>query len=118
GRLSKAITHRRRLLYVRPNYWILLDELGGTGEHDFEFLYHFAPETQLTVWDEENRGEIECRASIDGTSLQISMYASEPMRSEAVCGQVQPIQGWTSRSYGDRRPSPVFRACVRGCAPV
>ena len=112
------ITHRRRLVYVRPNYWIVYDELIGKGSHDYEWLYHFAPEAQLTMMSEEQRGEVECRAQIDGTGVQLSMYGSEAVRAEAICGQVEPLQGWASRLYGDRRASPVLRVGMCGSAPV
>jgi hypothetical protein len=115
---AKGITHRRRLVSVRPNYWIVLDELLGRGEHDFDFLYHFASETRLNVLGDENRGEVDCRASIGDTGVQLFMYGSEPTRAEAVCGETKPIQGWVSQCYGDRHPSPVLRASIRGTPPV
>src|SRR5262249_34883672 len=30
-----GVTHRRRLIYVRPNYWIVFDGITGTGLHNF-----------------------------------------------------------------------------------
>ena len=116
--LSKEITHRRRVVYIRPNYWIVLDELRGKGEHDFDFLYHFAADAQLTIFGDERQGEIDCRASIGDAGLQLIMYASEALRAGAECGQDAPIQGWSSHRYGERRPSPVLRASVHGFAPV
>jgi hypothetical protein len=115
---AKAITHRRRLIYVRPNYWIVLDDLRGRGEHDYEFLYHFAPEAELTVFGDESQGEIDCRARIQDAGLQMLLYGSTAIEAEAVCGQTQPIQGWASRRYGDRAPSPVLRASTRAFPPT
>jgi hypothetical protein len=118
SRLQEQVTHRRRLVYIRPNYWIVLDELQGTGEHDYEFLYHFAPNAELLIFGEERRGEVDCRARIKEAVLQMFMYASGPLQAEAVCGQVAPIQGWSSHCYGERKPSPVLRATLTGFAPV
>jgi hypothetical protein len=42
------------------------------------------------------------------------MYASRVTQAEALCAQYQPIQGWSSRRYGERKPSPVLRASMRG----
>jgi hypothetical protein len=114
----RGITHRRRLVHVRPNYWIVLDELSGEGEHNFDFLYHFAPEARLSVLTDEKRGEIDCRARVEDAGLQLYMCASTAVSAEAVCGQNEPIQGWTSRLYGERRASPVLKASVHGVAPV
>jgi hypothetical protein len=113
-----GITHRRRLVYIRPNYWIVLDNLDGRGEHDFDFLYHFAPNAQLTVVSDERHGEIDCRVGIDRAGLQMCMYASEAIRAEAICGQRTPIQGWASRIYREHHASPVLKASVHGNAPV
>ena len=112
------ITHRRRLIHIRPNYWIVLDELRGRGEHDFDFLYHFASDAQLVVVSDENRGEVDCRARIGRAGLQLCMYASQAVRAEAICGQHEPIQGWASRLYGERCASPVLKASVHGVPPV
>src|SRR5262249_12886006 len=34
------------------------------------------------------------------------------------CGQIAPIQGWTSSRYGERKPAPVFKGTIRGFAPI
>jgi hypothetical protein len=114
----KDIGHRRRLIYIRPNYWIVLDELRGKGEHNFDFLYHFASDVELFVFGDEGKGDVECRARIKDTALQMFMYGSAVVRAEAVCGQVAPLQGWASRRYGERHPSPVLQASMRATAPV
>jgi Heparinase II/III-like protein/Heparinase II/III N-terminus len=116
--LGNGITHRRRIIYIRPDYWIVLDELGGTGEHQFDFLYHFGPESKLNIFGDENRGEVDCRASSGKAGLQLFLYASDSIRADAVGGQQRPIQGWSSERYGERRPSSVLRASIRGIAPV
>jgi hypothetical protein len=116
--LPKDIGHRRRVIYIRPNYWIVLDDLRGRGEHNFDFLYHFASDVELFIFGDEPKGEVECRARIEDTGLQMFMYGSAPLRADAICGQVGPIQGWASRRYGERHPSPVLRASMRGSAPV
>ena len=105
-------------MYIRPNYWIVLDELRGKGEHDFDFLYHFAPDTELLIIGDEGKGDIDCRAQIKDAGLQVFMYGSGPIQAEAVCGQTNPIQGWASRRYGERHPSPVLRASMRSAAPA
>jgi Heparinase II/III-like protein/Heparinase II/III N-terminus len=113
-----GLLHRRRLVHIRPNYWIVLDDLRGVGQHDFDFLYHFAPGAQLTIFGDEKRGEIDCRANIGEAGLQLFMYGSEPVRTTAECGQRRPIQGWWSQQYGHRGTNPVLRASVCGTAPV
>jgi hypothetical protein len=116
--IETRIAHRRQLIRVQSNYWIVLDTLRGKGEHDFDFLYHFAPDAHLVVMSDEKRGEIDCRARIGNSGLQLYMFASEAVNAEAVCGQHEPIQGWASPLYGEQRASPVLKASVHGAAPV
>ncbi len=112
------IVHRRRIVYIRPHYWIVLDDLRGRGEHEYEFLYHLAPAAEIMVIGDERRGEADCRVRVNDAALQMFLYASVPLAAEAVCGQTDPIQGWSSERYGHRTPSPVLRASLRGRPPV
>jgi len=116
--LKNPITHRRRLVYVRPHYWIVLDELRGVGTHDFEFLYHFAADTELMIVGDEPKGDVDCRARVGEAGLQLFMYGSDAIQAEAICGQTRPIQGWASGRYGERHPSPVLRNSMRAVAPA
>ena len=116
--LPNDVAHRRRLIHIRPDYWIVLDDLIGRGEHDFEFLYHFASNAELFIFGDEKKGDVDCSVRIKDSGLHVMMYGSTSIRAEAVCGQTSPIQGWASRRYGERHPSPVLRASMRGPAPV
>ena len=40
-RMPQGVIHRRRLLYVAPESWIVVDDFRGSGEHSFDFHYHF-----------------------------------------------------------------------------
>jgi hypothetical protein len=113
-----GVIHRRRLIYIRPSYWIVLDDLHGNGKHNYDFLYHFAPEARLTICGEEKRGEIDCRARLGDAGLQVLLYASTPVRAAVDCGGQRPIHGWASQRYGEHRPNPVLCASVRGEPPV
>lgn len=46
-----GVVHRRRLLYVRPGYWLVLDDFRGDGggEHTFELMWHLAPGAEAAV---------------------------------------------------------------------
>lgn len=46
---AQGIEHRRKLLFVKPDYFILCDLLTGTGRHKYEQFFHFAGRTQLTA---------------------------------------------------------------------
>jgi hypothetical protein len=118
SRPSNGVTHSRRLIHVRPNYWIVIDQCRGEGEHDFDFLYHFAPDARLVVTSDEKRGDVDCRAQIGDAGLQLSMFASAPIQAEVICGETIGVQGWSSRLYGERCASPVLKASMHSGSPV
>ena len=117
-RLKQDVVHRRRMLFVRPSYWIIFDELQGRGVHTFDFLFHFAPGMKLFVFGEENRGHVECRARSTDALLHMFMHASGPLQAEATCGQIDPVQGWGSGRYGGRKPCPVLSTKLQSVAPA
>lgn len=41
--VDAGVTHRRAIFYVKNEYWILCDLIGGEGEHTLEQLFHIAP---------------------------------------------------------------------------
>lgn len=41
-----GVTHRRKLLFVKPDYFVLCDLLTGDGSHRAEQFFHFAGKTQ------------------------------------------------------------------------
>ncbi|MBE0536001.1 MAG: alginate lyase family protein, partial [Phycisphaerae bacterium] len=37
-----GLTHRRSILFVRPDYWVVSDRITGAGDHRYEQNWHFA----------------------------------------------------------------------------
>jgi hypothetical protein len=46
------------------------------------------------------------------------MHASGPLQAEATCGEIDPVQGWGSGRYGERKPCPVLSAKLQSVAPA
>jgi hypothetical protein len=72
----------------------------------------------MLLFSDERRGEVDCRVNLREAGLQLFLYGAGPIQAEATCGHIEPIQGWTSRQYGTRQPSPVLSAKMRGPAPA
>lgn len=115
-RLPHAITHRRRLLYLPPNRWVLVDKFIGSGRHRFDFYFHFAPGTEVVL--ENSSGGIRVEARRKGAVLPLFLSASEPLEAEIVSGQTEPIHGWHSTLYGEKQPAPVLCATLHANAPA
>jgi hypothetical protein len=44
-----GLTHRRSILFVRPDYWVVSDRITGTGVHRYEQNWHFAADAAPSI---------------------------------------------------------------------
>lgn len=110
-RLPHGVTHRRRLLHIPNEYWIIVDDFRGSGQHTFDFHYHLGAEVDATL-EHARDTDLEMRA--ENAGLFLGIYASQAITGELLAGQTAPIAGWISRGYGNRQPSRTLRATLTG----
>jgi hypothetical protein len=113
--MPHGVVHRRRLLHIPPDYWIIVDDFRGSGKHTFDFHYHFAPGVEVSTLEHDG-DELVARAEQAG--LLLGLYASGQMKTELVRGQTAPIRGWASDGYGEKKPSLTLRASLAASAPA
>jgi hypothetical protein len=103
GMLSEPVSHRRRVLFIKPMYWLIVDDVTGLGQHRVEIRFQFAPmkvRIDETGW---------VRATHDDRSgLLLRTFASVPMDLEVREGQRNPLEGWVSSNYGRLEPAPAI----------
>jgi hypothetical protein len=99
GELEDPVVHRRRVLYVKPDYWVIIDDLLGRGDHFCELFFQFAPGEVLFEKAERTV------ARRQWGNLEIRQLA-EGCQADIVTGQEQPIRGWISSGYGHKEPAP------------
>jgi len=109
-RLAAPLRHRRLVVFVKPHYWFLLDDLDGTGTHSLEFLFHFAPDVRLNI------GDGRCCAKSGDNHFLVASDSRVSLEVIEGCGQ--PIQGWYSHNYGHREPSPVLVGKISCATPA
>ena len=112
-RLADPVRHRRSLLFVKPRFWILLDELIGAAEHHVDLRFQLAAcraELDPTSWVRI--------ASPDGTGMLIRTFGSVPLKTALVEGETEPRQGWVSPDYGRLEPAPALLVSATACLPV
>jgi hypothetical protein len=103
-RLADPVRHRRTLLSVRGDYWLCIDVLDGAGTHDADFLFHLAPELDVTV----DAGGAFAAAPGAADGLLVVGAGFEHAECRVVTGATDPIQGWHSDDYGARRAAPTL----------
>jgi hypothetical protein len=102
-RLQKPVRHRRRVLFVKPRGWVIVDDLSGEGDHDIELRFHFSPRPVTIgpgLW-----ARAQGRRAHGLWLLPLSRQTLSPLIRE---GHEAPIDGWISPGYGQRRPAPVL----------
>jgi hypothetical protein len=98
-----AVTCRRRAIFVKPHYWLLIDDVDGHAPRPVDVAFQFAP-MRVT------RGPHPwvCAETPRGRAFWVAAFASEPLHVDVVCGELAPIRGWTSANYGRREPAPLL----------
>jgi hypothetical protein len=109
--VAEQIVHRRTVVFVKPDYWLVLDEIEGRQPHRVETLWHFLP---LRV---ERDGLRVHTARAGKANLEIIPLMPAALDLRIVCGQTAPPQGWVSIN-GDDVPAPCAIYRTDGPLPV
>jgi hypothetical protein len=96
SRYRDPVTHRRAVFFVRPEYWVVVDQLMGRRKHSVEMLYHTP-----CVEHEFDRNSLTFRTQ----ELAIIPVAAEDLDVNILECAEEPIHGWFSPCYGVRVPS-------------
>jgi len=113
--LAGEFVHRRSILFLRPDYWLMADELEGSGEHDLAALFHFMP-MQVAAEPETGRVRSERLNLANLEIVPAAAAGSAPPRPRIVCGTRQPVQGWVVCG-GESLPAPVAVYEARAALP-
>lgn len=112
-RLPDPVTHRRRVFFAKPRYWVVVDDLEGRAEHRIDLRFQFAPMTVKLCPD----GWLVARKST-GRECRLLVSATAPLKTTLVMGEQDPIQGWVSPDYGWREPAPAVVYSTVGRLPL
>ena len=111
--LDSPIVHRRRVLFVKPDFWVLVDDITGSGRHEVDLSFQFAPlPAALTAPG-------CCRVETGGGSvLWLLPCAGVPLSTSIKSGGLQPMRGWISKRYGHKQPAPALLCSAAGSLPL
>lgn len=106
SRYKYPVTHKRGVFFVKPEYWVIVDQLMGYGEHSVELPFHLSS------------GAYEISANIfRAKSFAIIPVISDDLYMDIYKGTEDPIRGWFSPSYGVKQPSPAVVYSFTGGLP-
>jgi hypothetical protein len=101
--LPDPVVHRRRVLFLKPRCFVIVDDLGGLSTHQVELMFQFAPIPVLPASNGWSRARMT-----NGATLWMAAFASSPLRTALRSGDLEPIRGWISPDYGKRVPAPML----------
>jgi uncharacterized heparinase superfamily protein len=110
-RLADPVLHRRRVVFVKPRYWVVVDDLLGAAVHDIELRFQLTARPTL-------RPDHAAFAGRNGSGLWVMPHSATPLVALVREGSDMPLDGWQSRAYGQREPAPVLIYRVRARLPV
>lgn len=113
SRLPDKIVHRRRLIHVPGEYWILADDFRGSGRHTFDFNFHFGKHVTSSTLEHDEDATVMWS---EGAGLLVASFVSEPSTADLIQGRNEPIEGWVSHGYGALEPSTALRVSMTGSA--
>jgi hypothetical protein len=95
-------THERLVYYKRNGYWIVVDRIQTDRPRTVTALWHYHPDCTVSV-------EGQSTASTDTSKGNVRIVPSDGSQWDIrlIKGQESPeIQGWWSREYNHKAPSP------------
>jgi hypothetical protein len=101
--LSDPVLHRRRVLFVKPRYWVIVDDLAGEAEHLIEHRLQFA-DLQVDVYGDWVRAQ-------GGEGRGLLVRVLPPVERELRSGELSP-------DYGRRAPAPLLVHSARTRLPL
>lgn len=119
-----GVVHRRRVLRVASDYWLLFDDFRAADpeadgrEHEFELVYPLAPEAEVGEPIAAGPAAVRVQSLVGPAGLGLVVHASAPVEVEVVRGSRLPALGWVSGRYGEKRAAPVVLARFRARVPA
>jgi hypothetical protein len=97
-RLGQKLFHKRRIFFVEKRFWIIFDDIRGSGRHTAESYIHIVPDVQFQVNDREKN--YQTHVTKNGINALIKFFGADGVR--IIEGQMNPIQGWYLPEFGKR----------------
>ena len=107
-----TVSHRRRVLYMKRGYWIVVDDLTGTGRHDVELRFQFW-RTELELDGLAVRARTETNRG-----LWLIPLSTVRLDERVAFGAEDPAEGWYSPDYGQREPAPALVYSAAAALPL
>jgi uncharacterized heparinase superfamily protein len=107
-----GVIHTRRILFVKPEYFVIQDTLTppDNEEYFYESLFHFDAETAII--DDSTLAVTTCNEG--ESTLIVWPLASEGLSLRLAQGEKNPVQGWANEPVWRSVPTAIYSRRARG----
>ncbi len=104
---------QRGVLFVKGEYWLIIDRIMGPGEHDFSLRWLLTPSA---VAIEADNLSVHTR----NQDANVRITAAMPPQTSLTLweGSNEPLRGWYSAENGSKLPAPQLEYTWRASAPL
>jgi len=106
------VEHHRTVLFVRPEYWVVVDRLEAAGTHEYDVLWHLNNDEAA----HDSRTLAAWGADSGVANLMVTPAAVEGLALRIVTGRDEPVLGFAPASR--KRPIPVLDYTFRTDGPA
>lgn len=107
--------HRRRVFCLPGRFWIVCDEILGTGTWEAESFVHFHPAVAVSATCRDRPSFTAARSE----RARVRIVPAGEREIRLAHGVEQPApQGWYAARHGERRPAQVLSLLASGRLPI
>jgi heparinase II/III-like protein len=107
--------HRRAVLFVKDDLWIVVDRVAGEGAHAARL--HWLGGEHPAAYDAAT-GTMSLATPAGEFRVTVLDERGAPLAGDVVAGRAAPPRGWISRHYAEKRPAPSLAVERSGAAPL
>lgn len=97
--IDRSVTHRRSVLFVKPSYWLVIDEMEADGIHEYQRLFQSAEDIEMRKVETG----VCLRATASGATLQVLNPIAEQVELHCLTGNEDPLAGWVSNGQRNHK---------------
>jgi hypothetical protein len=94
GPAQNNATHRRSVLFVKPEYWIVMDRISGDGPHRYEQFWHLNAAIAESLKYDPRTNQLQTPSMVLASPMSESSYSLS--------------EGWFSPRYRERVKAPLL----------
>ena len=115
GYMCSGVAHRRKIIWVKKGYFLIVDEIRGKGIHRVDSYFNI---DQESISLDDNCKTVNIVNNDGRPFISIMPAFPNTLKLDIPRGEVDPILGWASHQYGEKHPLLVARYSLKKELPI